>query len=254
MEGRRIKSRKKSGNKIFIFLIFIISLFTFIFSTFNIIKYLIENNRNKKINANLSNAIIVNENAEDKEKKYQIDFKKLESINGDTVGYIKVYGTDIDYIVVQGEDNSYYLEHNFNKERNVAGWVFADYKNQFDGSDKNIVIYGHNMRNGTMFGTLDKALKKEWMDNEQNRIIYLVTKDKTIKYEVFSVYEIADEDYYIKTEFEYGEFDDFVNTVSQRSFEDFGVKINDTDSILTLSTCGNNNKYRTVLHAKKIIE
>ena len=89
--------------------------------------------------------------------------------------------------------------------------------------------------------------------NEDNKYITLVTENETQTYEVFSVYQIEAEDYYIKTKFNTEkEFEKFLQTIKKRSIKDFNVDISKKDTILTLSTCANNNKYRVVLHAKKI--
>ena len=148
--------------------------------------------------------------------------------------------------------NIYYLKHNFNKESNSAGWIFADYKNKVDGTDKNLVIYGHNMRDDSMFGSLKNILNDDWHNEEENKYVTFVTENDNSIYEVFSVYQVADEDYYITTDFKDNEFNDFIKTINSRSKFDFDVDVNENDNILTLSTCANNNKYRVVLHAKKI--
>lgn len=108
------------------------------------------------------------------------------------------------------------------------------------------------MKNNSMFGTLRNILKEEWYNNEENYIINLITENENQKYQVFSVYQIENEDYYIKTGFKDNEFIEFVNTLKNRSIKDFNIELTQEDNILTLSTCGDNNKYRIVLHAKKI--
>lgn len=130
----------------------------------------------------------------------------------------------------------------------------ADYKNKVDGTDKNLVIYGHNMRDDSMFGSLKNILNDDWHNEEENKYVTFITENDNSIYEVFSVYQVAEEDYYITTDFKDNEFNDFIKTIKSRSKFDFDVDINENDNILTLSTCANNNKYRVVLHAKKIIE
>ncbi len=182
-----------------------------------------------------------------------IDISKLKEMNADTVGYLVVNNTDIDYVVVKAKDNDYYLKHNFNKKYSSAGWVFADYRDNFDGNDKNIIIYGHNMLNGSMFGTLKKILTKEWYTNKENHIIKFITEEGTNYYEVFSVYNIKKEDYYIRTDFKNNTaYKNFIRTIKKRSIYKFNVDTDNTDQILTLSTCSNNGKNRVVLHAKRI--
>ena len=168
---------------------------------------------------------------------------------------MKVNGTNIEYIVVKGKDNKYYLTHNFDKKNNTGGWVFADYRNRFDETDKNIVIYGHNTKDGSMFNTLKRVLGSDWYNNPNNYKVTLVTERDTYYYEVFSTYSILAEDYYINTIFPSSEeFKDFINTIKSRSVHDYGVVVDETDSVLTLSSCIGDNSKRVVLHAKLINE
>lgn len=85
-----------------------------------------------------------------------IEFGELQKINPDIVAWIRIDGLGIDYPVVQGEDNEHYLYYTFRGEANVAGSIFLDYRNKADFSDSKIILYGHNMKNGSMFGSLKK--------------------------------------------------------------------------------------------------
>lgn len=200
------------------------------------------------------NELVIIEN-EEETKKYNIDFSSLKKKNADTIAYIKVNNTKIDYVVVKGKDNDYYLHHSFNKKWNVAGWVFADYHNKFDESDKNIVIYGHNMKDGSMFGTLKTILNKKWYKNKDNYIVTLVTEQGEYNYQVFSTYSIKSEDYYINTKFkDYKDFDSFVKKIKSRSIYNYKVDVSGEDKILTLSSCIGTKGNRVVLHAKLIDE
>ena len=248
----RAKHYKKKTNKLNIILIcfFIILL---LYSGTKIVIWYVNNQNNKKIAEEISQFVSVDEAKEDNEEKYVIDFEKLKEKNSDTVAWLKVNGTNIEYPVVKTTNNDYYLAHNFNKEYNLAGWIFADYKNKLDGTDKNLVIYGHNMRDDSMFGSLKKVINEEWYNNEDNRYITLITESQTQIYEVFSVYQTEKEDYYIQTNFNTEEeFNTFAQTIKKRSKKDFNINVSGEDDILTLSTCANNNKYRVVLHAKKM--
>lgn len=186
-------------------------------------------------------------------EKYIVDFKKLKSENSDVVAYIKVNNTNIEYPIVKTSNNNFYLNHSFDKSKNSRGWIFADYKNKFDNTDKNIVIYGHNMRNESMFGSLKNILNEEWYNNAENNNITFLTEKGNYIYKVFSIYKIESEDYYIKTNFKNDEdYEKFLNTIKNRSIKNFDINLNINDKIITLSTCANNNKYRIVLHAKKL--
>jgi len=202
---------------------------------------------------NIQDDISKNEENDGDSGKYTVDFDKLKEINSDTKGWIKVNGIGLDFPVVQAQDNRYYLKHSFDKSYNICGWTFLDYKNMLDGTDKNIVIYGHNMRNETMFSNMTKILKPEWYNDTNNKYITFITEDEEITYEVFSIYQIKVEDYYIKTSFESNdEYQDFLNTLKSRSIKEYGIDLSTEDKIITISTCGDNNQYRIALHAKKI--
>ena len=242
--------KKKDKKSTLITLLRLIFVLTAITSIIHIAKWCLDNKENKELENKHANVVTIEQ--ENEEKRYNINFEELKSVNNDTIGWLKVNGTDIEYAVVKTKNNTYYLNHNFEKKNNIAGWIFADYKNDFDGTDKNIVIYGHNRKDGSMFGTLKNILKEEWYSNEENLVIDFITEQEQAKYQVFSVYKIKNEDYYIDTEFSKTEFKKFVKTLKNRSIKNFGVEVTDDDSILTLSTCADNNKNRIVLHAKKI--
>ncbi len=241
---------KKKFRIIIVLLLILIFSFGLIYSLINIFNWKIDVDKNNNIIKELRNNIKIDK----EDKEYKVDFKSLKEQNPDTVCYIKVNGTKIDYVVVKGEDNNYYLNHNFNKEYNSAGWIFMDYHNNLE-DDRNIVIYGHNMRDGSMFGSLDYTLKKEWQIDINNQKIMLVKEDGTYYYQVFSTYTIEPEEYYIKTDFSSNnDFNSFVKTLKSRSNYDYNVDVNENDKILTLSSCTNSGKNRVVLHAKLISE
>lgn len=259
----KTKNRNKNRNKnnkartILLLILRLIFISLLIFSSIKVVKYIKDSKKNEEIIDEISKSITINDTIEDtieNEEKYNIDFKTLKEKNSDIIGFLKVNGTDVESIIVKGKDNSYYLSHNIEKEYNIAGWIFADYRNKLDGTDKNVIIYGHNMRNNTMFGTLKNILNSDWQENEDNRKIIFITENESAIYDVFSVYQIKAEDYYTKTNFESGEFKKYIDSMKTRSIYNFNENISEDDSILTLSTCANNNKYRVILHAKKIKE
>lgn len=244
------KNKKKLFNVVMriIELIFLILL---VYSSINIFKWYNNNKENKQIINEIAESVTINQETNE-EKKYKINFEELKQKNSDTVAWLKIENTNIEFPIVQANNNSYYLTHNFDKEYNVAGWIFADYKNKLDGTDRNIVVYGHNMRNNSMFGSLKDVITEEWYNNEENKYITFVTENDYQTYQVFSVYQIKTEDYYIKTEFKSNEFTEFIDTITKRSKKYFGINVSKEDTILTLSTCANNNKYRVVLHSVRV--
>ncbi len=182
----------------------------------------------------------------------EVNFNNLKKINSDTVGWIKVNGTKINYPFVKASDNEYYLKHTYDKTSNKKGWVFLDYRNDIENIGRNTILYAHGLVNNQMFGSLRKVLKPSWYTNKKNHIITIATPNGNLKWQVFSIYTIEPESYYITTNFESDEeFDELVSLVKQRSIYDFKVDINSNDKILTLSSCYDNKK-RIVLHAKLI--
>ena len=214
---RKVKKRKFKKKSLIIVFFLIVCIFGLVYSVFNIYKWQKNVNKNNDIKKEINKSITINEEEENIEDKYVIDFVKLKAQNQDTIAYIKINDTQINYVVVKGNDNNYYLDHNFNKEYNVAGWIFADYKNEFDGTDKNIIIYGHNMRDGSMFGTLQKILNYPPKNSDTGEIV-LATENEIVTYKIFSSYSIAPEDYYIQTSFANDDaYLKFLNELKSRS-------------------------------------
>ena len=134
-EKHAATKKKKSKIVILVQIIFIVML---VASATEIIKWFIDNKKNKDIMKSISESVTVlkdNEN-EYNNTKYEIDFNKLKQINSDTVAWIKVNNTNIQCPIVKTNNNDYYLTHNFEKEVNKAGWVFMDYKNRLDGTSR----------------------------------------------------------------------------------------------------------------------
>ena len=219
-----------------------------IYGGYHCIKWYKDTKRNNEVREKVFNKKVIPENV----LKDDIDFDELKKINSDTIAYLEVNNTNIKNVVVKGTDNSYYLNHNFYKEENVAGWLFADYRNKFDGTDKNIIIYGHNMKDGSNFGSLKNTLNKDWYTNENNYEIKMITEKDKMIYKVFSIYQTEVEDYYLNTDFNENEYTEFINKLKSRSIYDFKVDLDSNSSILTLSTCGESDDERVVLHAVRI--
>ena len=262
--------KKKKLKFKWIILIILIAFIIFIFSSFKIINWFIDNQKNNKIIEDIFNKVPFNEevseniiqNEEIKEDDPYWDFIKMNlmdvdltnliAINNDTVGWLKVLGTNINYPFVQTKDNNYYLTHDFYKQPNSAGWVFLDYRNNKDLNEQNNIIYAHARLNQTMFGSLKNVLSNDWLNNQNNYVIEISTENKNSLWQVFSVYKIPNTNDYIETKFNNeNDFNNFINKLITRSIYNFKTTINKNDKILTLSTCYNDN-IKVVLHAKLI--
>lgn len=181
-----------------------------------------------------------------------VDFSNLKKTNKDTIGWIQVAGTNINYPFVQTKDNNYYLSHSFDKSYNYMGWVFLDYRNSINDLSQNTVIYGHGLLNNTMFGSLKKVVKKNWYSNPENYTIKISTEKENTVWQVFSTYTIKPESYYITTNFSTDEsYKKFIETLKKRSVYDYKLDVTTNDKIITLSSCYDDVK-RVVLHAKLI--
>ena len=267
--------KKKKRNKLGLIILIIISsllLSTLTISLFNIFLWNKDNKANennlKDIEENTEIKIVKdNDNTEfinkplDENDDYwyystfdliDVDLKKLKEKNNDTIGWLNVNNTNINYPFVKSSDNDYYLHHSFDKSYNNAGWVFLDYRNNKNLTDKNNIIYGHHRVNNTMFTSLLNTLNQSWYTNKDNHIIRVSLENENSLWQIISVYKIPTESYYITTKFnDDNEFITFLNTISKRSIYNFNYNVNKDDIILTLSTCYDDNT-RVVVHAKLI--
>lgn len=268
MENVVIKKRKKLNVKNLCLLIFfLVMLIVFLFSLIKVIMWIIDNNNTNDIikkvantyeinEKNYDNEVIINENEKDIYFDYMnlkfidVDINKLKTFNPDTIGFIKVMGTNINYPFVQTIDNDYYLNRSYDKTYNNAGWIFLDYRNN-EFNDKNTIIYGHGRINGTMFGSLKDTLKSSWQDNKDNYIIKISTEKENSIWQIFSVYKIATTSDYLQTTFSDNEFESFISLIKGRSSYNFETNVTNEDKVLTLSTCYNDND-KMVVHAKLI--
>jgi len=196
----------------------------------------------------------VKEESSETQKEPEIintDLQSLLELNEDTVGWLKVNNTNVDYPVVQADDNDYYLNRNFKKQKDNSGWIFMDYRADSVDLSQNTIIFGHNMYySGVMFGTLYKTKYSNWYTNPDNQIIEFNTLYKNMKWKIFSIYVIPNTNDYLIANFSTPErFQEFLNLVTLRSRYTFNTPVATTDKILTLSTCANNGKDRLVIHA-----
>ena len=185
-------------------------------------------------------------------QNYSKAYDELLSINEDTVGWLTVNNTNINYPVVQTNDNDYYLNHAYDKSKNIAGWIFADFRNNMDDMDKNTIIYGHSgLKGNLMFSSLEKTLEKSWYTNENNLNIYFSIKGKEYSFRIFSIYTIDVTSDYLDINFSTDEdYINFINMIKNRSINNFNVEVTTNDKILTLSTCYKDDSKRLVVHAK----
>lgn len=244
-----------------IFIIIILLLVYFVYKTFNTFH---DNKDIKKEIEKIKEEVVIvkqeDTNPQDNSSKQEevnkensyvqeeltLDFQKLKSINSDTVGWIKVSNTNINYPIVRGKDNSYYLSHSFYKEKNINGWIFENSVNSVNFDDDNTVLFGHNTNGNTMFSEL-KNIYNGLLGTNIDITIYL--ENNTINYKVFSVYlenpnNTSNISEYLN--------EDILNEMINNSKLQMDNNVTIDDKILTLSTCNNVTEDRIIVHAKKV--
>lgn len=273
-----MKKAKKNINKKFDLIykvIFIICFVTCLYSLLNIIRWEKDNRKSQEIVNNLQNTTevnistisddssiqLINPENESEDSLYwyytsmdmiDVDFNDLNKKNSDTRGWIQVPGTNINYPFVQSKDNKYYLTHSFEKKYTDAGWVFLDYRNDINNLSKNNIIYGHARLDKTMFGSLRNTLKNSWFNNKDNRIIKVSSENENTLWQIFSIYHIKTESYYITVNFKNDEeFQKYIDKSLKRSVYNFNTNVTVDDTILTLSTCYGDHE-KLVVQAKLI--
>ena len=164
------------------------------------------------------------------------NFTALAEINPDVAGWLSLKGTVINYPVVQGTDNDYYLEHLFTRETNHTGCIFIDYRNAKDFSDRNTAMYAHHMRNGSMFAELEGYRTQEYY--EEHKELILQTPDALYLIQPFSGLLSDGYTEYVQFDFPTDEsFMTYVNDLKAKSTFNSDVEITPNDKIVTMSTC-----------------
>ena len=219
-------------------IILIILIITFLFSAYKVVRYLVEAKINKKLNNDLIDKAITiienNEESEDDENNvpFTVDFEKLKQENNDIVGWIYSENTPINYPIVQSKDNNYYLRRLVTGEYNTAGSLFMDYRNNPNIEDSNTIIYGHNMKNATMFGTLQKYRNQEYYDN--HKIMYYFTPEKNYIVRLFAGFTESVE----SSLYQLGNINqNNIEQLYRKSNFKSDVTVAEENKFLTLSTC-----------------
>ena len=184
------------------------------------------------------------------EELKKTDLSALREVNPDVVGWIRVPDTKIDYPVVQGEDNEYYLKHTWQNSENSVGSIFMDYRSSPALTDFNTLIYGHNMRGGSMFASLRSYSQQRYY--EEHPYVYLVADNGVFRFEVFSAYKAELDASAYGLSFQQRETrEKFLADAAEKSDIETGIEPGVRDRILTLSTCsGAGYDNRWVVHAR----
>ena len=238
--------------KIIVFIFICIFSVIFAFSGYKIFSILKDNKQADNAYTDIAENAIIEKMQEDSESSdealvnkeeftlFDIDFEKLKKQNKDTIGWIYLPDSPINYPVLQTDNNETYLERMFNGNYNRAGSIFADYRNDFITAARNFIIYGHNMKNGTMFAGLKKYKSQSYY--EANPVIYYLTPENKYKINLIAGFTTK----YNSEIFDFGnsqeEFDTFVNNSINSSTFKSEKSYKSGDTIVTLSTCIGSDK------------
>lgn len=229
------------AKRIIISVLYILFLAVFLISGYKLISYYTERKEATDLYREFINTAIKTptpqNTEEEKESLITVDFDSLKKDNKDIIGWIHSPDTVINYPVVKGEDNDQYLHQLPNGKYNIAGSIFADYRNSEIGKDSNLIIYGHHMKNDSMFGTLLNYSSQEYYD--AHPIIYFFTPQKKYKIELISAFVTkADSDVYNINRTE-DELKEYMDEISRKSTFNTNAEYKNGDTIVTLSTCTN---------------
>lgn len=233
------QSTRKTRRIIYIVLITLIIIAT-LYIIFSIKS---KNDTIKESNA-LNNVQIDISNVDEKTTERMLQVQELKKENSDVIGWIEIEGTNINYPVLQGEDNSYYMTHNYKKEEVRDGSIFLDKDYDWSIPSSNLLMYGHNMGDGAMFQDLLKYEYEEFYN--QHPTIRFTTTTEDAEYEIISafksrVYYKSEKNvfryYYFINAYNEEEYNEFVNNAKEASFYDTGKTAEYGDQLMTLSTC-----------------
>ena len=233
--------RKGPGGRILYMAVLILVLGVFCFSAYQILKYVWEWTAGWKVTDDIRRKAVsetVLQTETETEKEYApitVDFESLRRENKEIVAWIHCPDTVIDYPVVQAADNSYYLNRLVDGRINPAGTLFLDCRNASDFSDLNSIIYGHHMKNNTMFGTLEEYLEQAYY--EEHPVMYLLTPGQDFKVELYLGYVTEDtaEVYALPMNEEYRAR--VLSSGLNRTTFSSAASLDNGDRLLTLSTC-----------------
>ena len=193
-----------------------------------------------------------NENREDF-PEMEVDFKALREKNPDTVGWLYVGSCGISYPILQGEDNDYYMNHTFEGTVNSSGAIIMDYRDDKYLKDWNTFIYGHNMKNGSMFGSLKKLLNDETL-YDSDPYIYVYLPGYIYRYKIFSYYKDKPDSKMYWTADTLQEYRQYIRDALSLSVRDLGVETSEENNMITLVTCSSSGagKMRFFVHGEFI--
>ena len=253
----RGRKKKKGGSNIVSNIILVIAIVVFAVSAYKLYGIFSEYNKGDKEYKKIQDLVINTDKKDDtKEETFSVDFEKLLEMNSDVVGWIRFdEPSEINYPVVQGRDNEEYLKRTFEANTNKLGTLFVDVNNPGDFSGRNTFIYGHNMKNGSMFAQLLKY--KDDSFYKEHPYFYIYTPDGKVRtYEIFSAGVVKDtSDSYIMDYADDAAFQTYIDYIKQQSAYPTSAEVTTASKIVSLSTCTNvRDDERFLVHGVMIKE
>ena len=260
------KKKKKKGGDVLLTFVLILAIGVFLFAAYNLYRIYTEYKKGSdEYNAIAQMAVTEREpqaepagnapvQAASLAAPMTIDFASLKAVNDDVIGWIYIEALDgVNYPIVRGIDNSYYLHMTYQRNYNFAGTIFADYENHDNFNDCNTIIYGHNMKNGTMFGQLRRFSTNADAYNK-SKYFWIFTPEYDYRYEIISAYTTGvNSDTYTLFKGPGEEFLSYMNRIV--SYSDIVTTPGDLtvkDKIITLSTCTGDDATRYVVQGKHV--
>ena len=253
----RGRKKKKGGSNIVSNIILVIAIVVFAVSAYKLYGIFSEYNKGDKEYQKIQDLVINTDKKDDtKEETFSVDFEKLLEMNSDVVGWIRFdEPSEINYPVGQGRDNEEYLKRTFEANTNKLGTLFVDVNNPGDFSGRNTFIYGHNMKNGSMFAQLLKY--KDDSFYKEHPYFYIYTPDGKVRtYEIFSAGVVKDtSDSYIMDYADDAAFQTYIDYIKQQSAYPTSAEVTTASKIVSLSTCTNvRDDERFLVHGVMIKE
>ena len=250
------KEKKIKRSKIINRIILIICACVFVFAAFKLVSILLEYKKGNDIYDNIEGNILedkpvnitIGDDNQDVTVPFVYNHQALLNINPDGLGFLYVPSVDIRLPIAQTTDNDFYLTHTFDKTYNGNGCLFVDYRITNKLKANHVLIYGHNMNSGAMFGSLSRYETPSFYQTEGNDVFYIYTEDVIRKYKIFTVY-ITDpiSDTFTFNFSNLAGLREYAKNVQGQSLYNTGVDITNTTQIVTFSTCTNNSKQRLIV-------
>ena len=261
--------KKKSAGDVLLTIVLVVAICVFCYAAYNLYHIYTEYKKGSDEYNQIAQMAVTErdpdaDNQEEEEKAgpegpslkapMNIDFDSLRSINTDVIGWIYVEALDgVSYPIVKGTDNDQYLHMTYEKNYNFAGTIFIDYENSADFGDCTTLVYGHNMKNGSMFGQL-KNFSKDDSAYNKSKYFWIFTPEKNYRYEIISAYTTAvNSDTYTLFKGPGQEFLDYMEKiVSYSDIKTTPGELKVEDKLVTLSTCTGNESTRYVVQGKRV--